>query len=73
MNEFLNESFFDRIFSLSINSAIMLDLDQKRRFVETFFESNKSLFKTKRKFEKGQRQVGKTGDLSLCGPATPRT
>ena len=38
MKGFLSEPFFDRIFAFSTNSATMLDLDQKRRLAEIFFE-----------------------------------
>ena len=49
MKGFLNEPFVYRIFGFSTNSATMLDLDQKRRLVIVFFESNKSPIKTKKK------------------------
>ena len=52
MKEFLNEPVVDRIFGFSTNSATMLDLDQKRRLVEIFFESKKSHIKTKKKVRK---------------------
>ena len=52
MKGFLNEPFVDRIFGFSINSATMLDLDQKRRLVIVFFESNKSPTKTKKSSKK---------------------
>ena len=55
MKGFLSEPFVDRIFDFSANSATMLDLDQKRRLVDIFFESNKSPIKTKKKFEKEKR------------------
>ena len=48
MKGFLNEPFVDRIFGFSTNSTTMLDLDQKRRLVIVFFESNKSPIKTKK-------------------------
>ena len=48
MKGFLNEPFIDRIFGFSTNSTTMLDLDQKRRLVIVFFESNKSPIKTKK-------------------------
>ena len=57
MKGFLSEPFVDRIFAFSTNSATMLDLDQKRRLVEIFFESNKSPIKTKKSSKK--RKVGK--------------
>ena len=59
MKGFLSEPFVDLIFAYSTNSATMLDLDQKRRLVEIFFESNKSLIKTKkiRKREKLENQL----------------
>ena len=55
MKGFLNEPFVDRIFGFSTNSTTMLDLDQKRRLIEIFFESNKSPIKTKKTLEKEQR------------------
>ena len=48
MKGFLSEPFVDRIIAFSTNSATMLDLDQKRRLVEIFFESNKSPIKAKK-------------------------
>ena len=59
MKELINEPFADQIFGFSTNSATMFDLDQKRQLVEIFFKSNKSPIKTKKKFEKEQRQVKK--------------
>ena len=52
MKGFLNEPFVDRICGFSANSAIKLDLDLKRQLVEIFFESNKSLIKTKKSSKK---------------------
>ena len=52
MKGFLNEPFVYRIFGFSTNSATMLDLDQKRRLVIVFFESNKSPIKTKKSSKK---------------------
>ena len=48
MKGFLSEPFVERIFAFST----MLDLDQKRRLVEIFFESNKSPIKTKKSSKK---------------------
>ena len=48
MKGFLNKPFIDRIFGFSTNYDTMLDLDQKHRLVEIFFESNKSPIKTKK-------------------------
>ena len=52
MKGFLNEPFFDRIFSFLTNSATKLDLDLKHRLIEIFFESNKSPIKTKESWKK---------------------
>ena len=52
MKGFLSEPFVDRIFAFSTNSTTMLDLDQKRRLVESFFECNKSPIKTKKSSKK---------------------
>ena len=57
MKGFLSEPFVDRIFAFSTNSATMLDLDQKRRLVEIFFESNKSPIKTKKRRDKLENQL----------------
>ena len=65
MKELVNERFVNQILSFLINSAIMLDLDQKRRLVEIFFEFNKSPIKMKRRFEKEQKQFGKPVAVSL--------
>ena len=60
MKGFLSEPFVERIFAFKTNSATMLDLDQKRRLVEIFFESNKSPIKTKKKVRKRAEISGKT-------------
>ena len=64
MTRFLSEPFVDRIFAFSINSATMLDLDQKRRLVEIFFESNKSPIKTKRSSKKRRDKL--ENQLVVC-------
>ena len=57
MKEFLSEPFVDQIFAFLTNSATMLDLDQKRRLVEIFFQSNKSPIKTKKSSKKLENQL----------------
>ena len=59
MKGFLSEPFVDRIFAFSTNSDTMLDLDQKRRLVEIFFESNKSPIKTKKSSKKRRDKLEK--------------
>ena len=66
MKRFLSEPFVDRIFAFSTNSATMLDLDQKRRIVEIFFESNnyKSPIKTKKSSKKRRDKL--ENQLVVC-------
>ena len=64
MKGFLSESFVDQIFAFSTNSATMLDLDQKRRLVEIFFESNKSPIKTKKSSKKSRDKL--ENQLVVC-------
>ena len=64
MKGFLNETLVDRIFAFSTNSATMLDLDQKRRLVEIFFESNKSPIKTKKNSKKRRDKL--ENQLVVC-------
>ena len=59
MNYLLTESLF-----FSTNSATMLDLDQKRRLVEIFFESNKSPIKTKKSLKKRRDKL--ENQLVVC-------
>ena len=70
MKGFLNELFVDRIFGFLTNSATNLDLDLKRRLVEIFFQSKKSPIRTKKKFEKDQRQVRKPVSRVAIHPRT---
>ena len=64
MKGFLSGPFVDRIFAFSSNSATMLDLDQKRRLVEIFFESNKSPIKTKKSSKKRRDKL--ENQLVVC-------
>ena len=64
MKGFLNETFVERIFAFSTNSATMLDLDQKRRLVEIFNVSNKSPIKTKKSSKKRRDKL--ENQLVLC-------
>ena len=57
MKGFLNEPFVDRIFGFSTNPTTMLDLDQKRRLVEIFFEFNKSPIKTRKSSKKSRDKL----------------
>ena len=78
MKGFLSEPFVDRIFAFSTNSATMLDLDQKRRLVEIFFESNKSPIKTKKRRDKMENQlvvcqyIPKLKSLSFLSVGVPK-
>ena len=60
MKGFLSEPFVERIFAFST----MLDLDQKRRLVEIFFESNKSPIKTKKSSKKRRDKL--ENQLVVC-------
>ena len=64
MTGFLSEQFVDRIFAFSTNSATTLDLDQKRRLVEIFYESNKSPIKTKKSSKKSRDKL--ENQLVVC-------
>ena len=64
MKGFLNEPFVDRIFGFSTNSTTMLDLDQKRRLVDIFFEFNKSPIKTKNSPKKRRDKL--ENQLDVC-------
>ena len=64
MKGFRSEPFVGRIFAFSTNSATMLDLDQNRRLVEIFFESNKSPIKTKKSSKKRRDKL--ENQLVVC-------
>ena len=64
MKGFQSEPFVDRIFAFSTNPATMLDLDQKRRLVEIFYESNKSPIKTKKSSKKRRDKL--ENQLVVC-------
>ena len=57
MKGFLSEPFVDRIFAFLTNSATMLDLDQKRRLIEIFFESNQNEKSSKKRRDKLENQL----------------
>ena len=64
MKGFLSEPFVDRIFAFSTNSTSMLDLYQKHRLVDIFFESNKSPIKTKKSSKKKRDKL--ESQLVVC-------